>query len=106
MCVACRAVRPKREMVRVVRTPAGEILVDTTGKAAGRGAYVDAAPGCVDQAFRERRLQHALEAEIPERVREELTEVLSRPTPQPPKVIRIQAGQVQRATVEGAGRGG
>ncbi|MCY0884856.1 MAG: YlxR family protein, partial [Firmicutes bacterium] len=36
-CVACGATRPKRELVRVVRTPAGEVVVDTTGRTAGRG---------------------------------------------------------------------
>ncbi|GAB4528503.1 MAG: hypothetical protein Kow0063_04800 [Anaerolineae bacterium] len=39
-CIACRQVRPKRELIRIVRAPGGEILVDETGKANGRGAYL------------------------------------------------------------------
>ena len=39
-CVVCRAVRPKRELVRIVRVPAGDVVVDVTGKSNGRGAYL------------------------------------------------------------------
>lgn len=60
--------RPKREMIRIVRTPAGEIRVDPTGKLAGRGAYVCPEPDCVETGVREQRLQHALEVPIPEDV--------------------------------------
>ncbi len=71
-CVACRQVRPKREMVRVVRTPAGEVRVDSTGKVSGRGAYVCPDAACADTAVREHRLQHALEVAIPEAIVEDL----------------------------------
>lgn len=67
-CVACRQVRPKREMVRVVRTPAGEVRVDVTGKVSGRGAYVCPDNACAETAVREQRLQHALEAAVPEAI--------------------------------------
>lgn len=92
MCVACRQMRPKREMVRVVRTPAGEVRLDPTGKAAGRGAYVDPVETCVDLALRERRLRQALETEIPGEVGEALRHALIKPAAAPPKVIRIPAG--------------
>jgi hypothetical protein len=65
-CVACRQMRAKRELLRVVRTPSGEVRVDATGKVSGRGAYVCPTPGCADQALREHRLEHALEVSMPE----------------------------------------
>ncbi|HBK86474.1 MAG TPA: DUF448 domain-containing protein, partial [Firmicutes bacterium] len=40
MCVGCKAMRPKRELIRVVRSPEGEVSLDMTGKKSGRGAYV------------------------------------------------------------------
>lgn len=94
MCVGCREMRSKREMVRVVRTPSGEIRVDPTGKTAGRGAYVDPREACVTVALRERRLAQALETEIPEEIGEALRAVLTRPPARTePKVIRIPAGR-------------
>jgi len=71
-CVACGRARPKRELVRAVRTPAGEIKVDLTGKVSGRGAYVCPEPECVERGLREGRLQHALEIPIPESAMDEL----------------------------------
>lgn len=75
-CIGCRTVRPKRELVRIVRTPEGEILLDVTGKQSGRGAYVCAEQTCIEQAFRKKQLERALEVNItPEtvtRLREEL----------------------------------
>ncbi len=97
MCVACREMRPKREMVRVVRTPSGEVKVDPTGKAAGRGAYVDPQETCVAVALRERRLQQALEIEMPTTIGEELHALLVRPpAPPAPKVIRMPASKARR----------
>jgi predicted RNA-binding protein YlxR (DUF448 family) len=71
-CVACRRARPKREMVRVVRTPTGEVKVDRTGKLSGRGAYVCPEPDCVEVGVGQQRLQHALEVQIPEEVAQAL----------------------------------
>jgi len=59
-CVACRQVREKPQLVRVVRTPAGEVRVDVTGKLAGRGAYVCRDEHCLDQAAKQRKLERAL----------------------------------------------
>ncbi len=77
-CVACRQMRPKRELIRVVRTPAGEVRVDATGKVSGRGAYVCPAGDCAYVAVRERRLQHVLEVPIPEAVVLELQAMAAR----------------------------
>lgn len=60
-CVGCRQVRPKRELLRIVRGPDGAVSVDPTGKRPGRGAYICPKPECLDRARRGRQLEHALE---------------------------------------------
>jgi predicted RNA-binding protein YlxR (DUF448 family) len=57
-CAACRAVRPKRELLRVVRTPQGHVELDATGKKAGRGTYLCARRECWDAGLRKGRLEH------------------------------------------------
>jgi hypothetical protein len=59
-CVGCRAVNAKRQLVRVVRSPAGQVEVDPTGKAAGRGAYLHARRACWEQALDRKTLDQAL----------------------------------------------
>jgi len=59
-CVACRCSDEKRGFVRVVRTPDGHVVVDPTGKANGRGAYLCASPECFQIARQRRRLDSAL----------------------------------------------
>ncbi len=71
-CVACGRSRPKRELVRVVRTPAGDVRIDPTGKLSGRGAYVCHDAACADAGLRAQRLAHALETVIPPDIAEEL----------------------------------
>jgi predicted RNA-binding protein YlxR (DUF448 family) len=63
--VACRTARPKRELVRVVRTPTGAVAVDPTGRLPGRGAYLCRDAGCFDLAGRKKALAHALGIVIP-----------------------------------------
>ncbi|MGX8698492.1 MAG: RNase P modulator RnpM [bacterium] len=65
-CMGCREMKPKRELVRVVRSPAGEVSIDLTGKKNGRGAYVCPSAACLQKAIRSRALSRALEAPIPE----------------------------------------
>ncbi|MCL4516995.1 MAG: YlxR family protein [Firmicutes bacterium] len=67
-CVGCQTVRPKKELVRVVRTPEGEVLVDPTGKKSGRGAYLCPNVECLKAAVKGKRLQKALEQPISEEV--------------------------------------
>lgn len=64
-CVGCRAKRPKRELKRVVKTPAGDVLVDPTAnmQTAGRGAYVCAQKQCLAKALKTGALARALRAE-------------------------------------------
>jgi len=63
-CVACRQSKPKRSLVRVVRTPTGEVVVDPTGKKAGRGAYLCVARSCWDLALKKHLLEHALQSPL------------------------------------------
>ncbi|HET90907.1 MAG TPA: YlxR family protein [Chloroflexi bacterium] len=60
MCIACRTTRPKRELVRVVRTPDGAVIVDETGKQNGRGAYLCRQQRCWDRALARDQLARAL----------------------------------------------
>lgn len=64
-CIGCHSVRPKRELVRVVRTPEGEVLVDASGRRAGRGAYICPDPACLERALSGNRLERALECAVP-----------------------------------------
>ena len=65
-CVACKTKGDKKSLVRVVRMPSGEIVVDPTGKMPGRGAYLCPSPGCLRRAVKEKRLSRALRAEVAE----------------------------------------
>lgn len=64
MCVACRQMRPKKELCRVVRTPEGEVRIDESGRANGRGAYLCRDTACLDKAAKSRALERALEAKV------------------------------------------
>ena len=59
-CVVCRSSAAKRTLHRIVRSPAGTVAYDPTGKAAGRGAYLCGQPSCLDMAVRRRSIQRAL----------------------------------------------
>lgn len=59
-CVVCRSTTAKRTLHRIVRSPAGTVAYDPTGKAAGRGAYLCGQPDCLDLAVRRRSIQRAL----------------------------------------------
>ena len=71
-CVACRKVRAKRDLVRIVRSPAGELSVDLRGKVAGRGAYLDPDPACLDKGLKDGAIARALEVVIAQDVAERL----------------------------------
>ena len=76
-CTGCAEHFPKMQLIRVLRTPEGEIVLDATGKKSGRGAYLCKNPACLKKAKKARRLEASLECEIPEevfiRLEEELT---------------------------------
>ncbi len=62
MCVACREMRAKKDLMRIVRTAEGELVPDTTGKMNGRGAYLCRDAACMNKAIKTRALERALEA--------------------------------------------
>ncbi len=66
MCVACREMKPKKELIRVVRTPEGEIVADETGRRNGRGAYLCRSEACFAKAVKTRALERALEQPLSE----------------------------------------
>ena len=73
MCVGCRVMKPKKELLRVVRTPEEEILIDFTGKKSGRGAYVCPDEACLARAVKQRQLDRALERSISLEVTQQLS---------------------------------
>ena len=76
-CTGCAEHFPKMELIRVLRTPEGTIVLDTTGKKSGRGAYLFKNPACLKKAKKARRLETSLECEIPEEVFLRLEEELA-----------------------------
>lgn len=71
-CIGCRTARPKRELVRVVRSPEGQISLDPRGKMPGRGAYLCPDPACLQRAKKSRALERNLDTEIPQAVYDQL----------------------------------
>lgn len=68
MCSGCQERKTKKEMVRIVRDPEGNILLDTTGKKSGRGAYICPKSQCLEKARKARRLERSLSCQIPAEV--------------------------------------
>lgn len=73
-CVGCREMKEKRELIRVVKSPEGEISLDFKGKKPGRGAYVCPDPDCLKRARKARALERAFETAIPAPVYDALEE--------------------------------
>ena len=71
-CVACRQVKPKRELVRLVRTPEGNIEIDSAGKKEGRGAYLCPTRECWEKALKGKQLEHTLRGNLTRDNRERL----------------------------------
>ena len=72
MCLGCNEMKPKRELIRVVRSPEGTISLDFRGKASGRGAYVCRSAACLKKAIRARALERAFSVQIPAEIYERL----------------------------------
>lgn len=73
-CIACRTERPKRELIRVVKTPEGEIVLDKTGKLSGRGAYVCPDAACIRLLGKKKLLNKAFSAPVDDGVYRRLEE--------------------------------
>lgn len=76
-CVGCGEHFPKSELVRVLRTPDGEVVLDLTGKKSGRGAYICKAAACLKKARKSKRLDTSLECTIPTEVYDRMEEEIS-----------------------------
>ena len=77
-CLGCREMKPKRELIRVVRASTGEISLDFRGKAPGRGAYVCPNSACLKKAVKARALERAFSAQIPPEIYERLEAEMER----------------------------
>jgi predicted RNA-binding protein YlxR (DUF448 family) len=100
-CIACEARRPKRELVRVVRTPEGFVKVDPKGKHSGRGAYLCPDPECWDAALEQRKLASALKcrvsAEDVERLRSAAVPLLAEDAAVDLEIVLEDDGQAQES---------
>lgn len=78
MCAGCGTSKPKKELLRVVRSPQGEVSLDPSGRKAGRGAYLCHDPACLKRARKTRRLEKAFGCPIPDEVYDRLEEEMAR----------------------------
>lgn len=76
-CMACQEKKDKQELVRIVRSPEGEISVDMTGKKPGRGAYICPKLECLNKVIKSKRLERSLETTISQEIYESLKEQLT-----------------------------
>ena len=76
MCTGCGELKPKRELIRVVKSPEGKIALDRTGRLPGRGAYVCPDLECLKKARKTRRLERVFSSAIPEEVYDALEKEL------------------------------
>ena len=75
-CVVTREKYPKKELVRVVRTPEGRVEVDTTGRVNGKGAYLKLSKEVIEKAMKSKAIDRAIEVEVPSTIYEELMNLL------------------------------
>ncbi|MBQ3017803.1 MAG: YlxR family protein [Clostridia bacterium] len=76
-CLGCMSSFPKKDLVRVLKTPEGEVVIDLGGKKSGRGAYICKNSQCLKKALKAKRLQASLETEIPDTIIGELEKELN-----------------------------
>ncbi len=75
-CVGCGEMKTKKEMLRVIKTPEDEIIIDATGKKNGRGAYICSSLECFSKAVKNKGLERSLKVSIPKEVYEQLEKEL------------------------------
>ena len=75
-CVITKEQLPKQELLRIVRTPEGEVKADETGKLNGRGAYICDSAECLEKVIKSKRLEKVLESQISEEVYNNLRGVI------------------------------
>ncbi len=72
-CIGCGKMKSKKEMIRVIKTPEGEIMMDATGRKNGRGAYICPSSECLKKAIKSKGLERSFKMNIPKEVYEQLT---------------------------------
>jgi uncharacterized protein len=77
ICVGCQERKPKKELVRIVRTPDGETALDLTGKKPGRGAYICPSQGCLKSAVKGKRLEKHLQIKVSPELIEQVSVLLA-----------------------------
>lgn len=76
-CLGCMESFPKKELIRVVRTPEGDVCIDLTGKKSGRGAYICKSETCLKKAVKSKRIQNNLEVSLSDELIDALTKELN-----------------------------
>ena len=76
-CLGCNEHKPKKELIRLVRTPEGEVVADMTGKKNGRGAYLCPSESCLRRVQKSKRAEKVLECSVPEEVYESIAKALA-----------------------------
>jgi predicted RNA-binding protein YlxR (DUF448 family) len=76
-CLGCNEMKPKKELIRAVKSPEGEISLDLTGKKSGRGAYICRSKKCFARARKSKRIDKALDVSVPEDVYDRMETELS-----------------------------
>lgn len=77
MCISCRQMTPKTDLIRVVKTPENEIKIDLTGKANGRGAYLCKKAECLAKCKKSNALARQLETPIPKEIYDDLEKIIN-----------------------------
>ncbi len=77
-CCGCNEQKPKKELIRVVRSAEGEISLDLTGKASGRGAYICNSLECLKKARKSKRIDRTFEVTIPDGIYDKMEEEISK----------------------------
>ena len=73
-CLGCREMKPKRELIRAVRSPEGEVSIDITGKKPGRGAYLCQDKECLKRAVKSKALSRSFSLQIPDSIINDLAQ--------------------------------
>ena len=76
-CMGCNEMKPKKELVRIVKTPEGNIMLDRSGKLNGRGAYICHSTDCYKKAVKTKRLERVFSLAIPQNVSEQIEKELA-----------------------------
>ncbi|MBR1528967.1 MAG: YlxR family protein [Oscillospiraceae bacterium] len=77
MCIGCHENKPKKELIRIVKSPEGEISLDFTGKKAGRGAYLCQNPACLELARKQHKIEKSFSCKVSPEVYEVMKNALS-----------------------------